>query len=240
MIVGEIKEIIRHPVKSMRGENVQTTTIERYGVYGDRSHAYLDKTKPGKFITASQFSAMVGYAPAFKGEETERIFPQVEVKTPEGKVYLWNDSELLQEIEKESGRKIETIQYEADCVQMGGIWEEHILLVTEPSLQKLASMWGEEIDHRRFRANLVLSLYEDSPFLEETWFGKRLQFGEAVLQIQGYCERCDMINIDPDTYSLDRSLLKTVARKRSNNFGVYASVVQTGKIKVGDQVRVLE
>ncbi len=236
MIAGEIKEIVRHPVKSMRGESVQETTIEAYGIYGDRSHAYLDNTRPGKFVTATQFPAMIGYGAKFIGEESQDVYPAVEVKTPEGKVYRWNDAALLQEIEEKAKREIETIQYKPDYVPMGAIEEEHILLVTEPSLCKLAFIWGEEIDHRRFRANLVLSLYEDTPFAEETWFGKQMKIGEAELQIQRHCERCSIININPATYSLDHTLLKTVARKRNSHFGVYASVIKPGKIKVGDKV----
>ncbi len=61
MLIGHIKEIVRHPVKSFRGESVQQTKIMEYGLYGDRSHAYIDETKDGDFLTITQFQEMVRY-----------------------------------------------------------------------------------------------------------------------------------------------------------------------------------
>ncbi|KPU52578.1 hypothetical protein AN402_1642 [Bacillus wiedmannii] len=33
MLIGHIKEIVRHPVKSFHGENVNQTKIMEYGLY---------------------------------------------------------------------------------------------------------------------------------------------------------------------------------------------------------------
>ncbi len=52
MVIGQIKEIVRHPVKSFRGESVQKTKVMEYGLYGDRSHVFMDETRPGKFLTS--------------------------------------------------------------------------------------------------------------------------------------------------------------------------------------------
>ena len=49
MLIGHIKEIVRHPVKSFHGETFQQTKIMEYGLYGDRSHAFLDDTRQGNF-----------------------------------------------------------------------------------------------------------------------------------------------------------------------------------------------
>ena len=46
-----------------------------------------------------------------------------------------------------------------------------------------------------------------------------------------------MVNIDPDTASKDHRVMKTIVRLNKNNAGVYASVVRTGTIRVGDRVR---
>jgi uncharacterized protein YcbX len=43
--IGEIIQINRYPVKSFAGESLTTSKIEAYGVYGDRSHAFIDETK---------------------------------------------------------------------------------------------------------------------------------------------------------------------------------------------------
>lgn len=87
MFVGHVKEIVRHPVKSMRGENVDHTKIMDYGLYGDRSHAYLDETRQGNFLQITQFQEMVRYQARFVGEESLEEYPDVEVVTPDGKAF---------------------------------------------------------------------------------------------------------------------------------------------------------
>lgn len=241
MLIGKIKEIMRHPVKSFCGENVQQTRIMEYGLYGDRSHAFLDETRQGKFLTITQFPEMVRYKARFVGEESIEEYPKVEIVTPEGKVFSWENQELFKEIEHKSKRKISPITYSPSHVPLGAIEEEHIQLVTDASLNKLKEMWGSfAVDHRRFRPNLLIDLQEKIPFIEETWFGRRIKIGSEVeIQLKRHCERCMIITVNPDNAEKDSTLLKTVVKERNNHFGVYASVIKTGKIHVGDEVLLL-
>lgn len=102
-------------------------------------------------------------------------------------------------------------------------------------------MGEEEIDYRRFRPNLLLSLKDKIPFAEENWFGKRLKIGQEVeIQLNRHCERCMIITVDPDSAERNASLLKTIVKERNNFFGVYASVVKTGDIQVGDDVFLID
>jgi uncharacterized protein YcbX len=48
--------------------------------------------------------------------------------------------------------------------------------------------------------------------------------------------RCMMLNLDPDTAEQDARVMKTVVRLNKNTAGVYATVVRTGTIRVGDPV----
>ncbi|WP_026701577.1 MOSC domain-containing protein [Salibacterium aidingense] len=241
MLVGQIEEIVRHPVKSFRGESVDQTKIMEYGLYGDRSHAYLDDTKKGNFLTITHFSEMVRYKAEFIGEESMDEYPEVNVTTPEGKVVDWKDPELIEEIENKSNRKISTIDYSPSHVPIGPIAVEHILLATDASLDQLKELWGkEEVDSRRFRPNLFISLQEKVPFIEEEWIGRRIKIGADVeLEFVGHCKRCMIITVNPDNAERDSSLHKTVIQERNNNFGVYASVIKTGDIHVGDEVHIL-
>lgn len=241
MLIGHIKEIVRHPVKSFHGESVQKTKVMDYGLYGDRSHAFLDETRPGKFLTITQFQEMVRYKARFTrfiGEELLEEYPKVEIITPDGKVFYWGVEELTKEIENKSKRKVSPISYTPLHVPIGAIEEEHIQLVTDASLNKLKEVWGKkEINYQRFRPNLLISLKDKVPFIEEQWFGKRMKIGQNVeIQLKRHCERCMIINVDPDDAERDSSLLKTVVKERNNHFGVYASVMKTGEIHVGDEV----
>ncbi|MEQ2528454.1 MOSC N-terminal beta barrel domain-containing protein [Bacillaceae bacterium CLA-AA-H227] len=242
MLIGHIKEIVRHPVKSFHGESVNQTKIMEYGLYGDRSHAFLDDTRQGKFLTITQFPEMARYKARFVGEELMDKYPKVEIMTPEGKILNWGDEELNKEIENKSDRKISPITYLPSYVPLGAIEEENIQLVTDASLDKLKEIWGKtEVNHRRFRPNLLLTLKEKIPFIEENWFGKRMKIGREVeIQLKRHCERCMIITVDPDNAERDSTLLKTVVKERNNHFGVYASVIKTGEIHVGDEVLLIE
>ncbi|SEU04960.1 hypothetical protein SAMN05421676_11616 [Salinibacillus kushneri] len=242
MLVGHIKEMVRHPVKSFRGESVQQTKIMEYGLYGDRSHAYLDDTKKGNFLTITQFPEMVRYKAGFVGEESMEEYPKVKVMTPEGKVFDWRDQELIKEIENKSNRKISTIEYSPTHVPIGPIAVENILLATDASLDKLKELWGkDQVDSRRFRPNLFISLKDKVPFIEEEWIGRRFKIGtEVEMEFVGHCKRCMIITVNPENAERDSSLHKTVIKERNNNFGVYASVIKKGDIKVDDEVHLLD
>lgn len=242
MLIGHIKEIVRHPVKSLRGESVQKNKVMDYGLYGDRSHAYVDDTKNGDFLTITQFQEMVQYKARFVGEESMEKYPKVEVTTPEGKVWEWKEQALIEELENKSNRKISTKEYTPSHVPIGPIAVEHVLLATDASLDKLNELWGkEEVDLRRFRPNLFISLKEKKPFIEEEWMGRHIKIGtEVEMQFVGHCPRCMIITVDPDNAERDPGLHKTVIKERNNNFGVYASVIKTGDVHAGDEVHLLD
>lgn len=242
MLIGHIKEIVRHPVKSFYGESIKETKIMEYGLYGDRSHAFLDETRKGKFLTITQFPEMTRYKAKFVGEELMEEYPKVEIITPEGKVINWGDKELIKEIEHKSKRKVSLVTYTPLHVPLGAIEEEHIQLVTDASLDKLKEIWGKtEVDSRRFRPNLLISLKEKIPFIEEEWFDKRIKIGKEVeIQLKRHCERCMIITVNPNNAEQDSTLLKTIVKERNNHFGIYASVLKTGKIHIGDEVLLFE
>mgnify|MGYP002655726281 CR=1 FL=1 len=237
MLIGHIKEIVRYPVKTFYGESVKKTNVMDYGLYGDRSHAYLDESRPGKYLTITQFPKMVRYKAEFTGEENENLFPPVRITTPDGKRIPWDDKELLKEMEDHSSRKITPVKYSPVHVPVGAIEEENILLVTDASLQKMKEMWGKEkMDFQRFRPNLVISLIKEDPFAEEKWFGKTMKIGSAEIKVKRHCERCMIITVDPESGERDSSLHKKVISERDNHFGVYSSVMKTGEISAGDAV----
>jgi uncharacterized protein YcbX len=49
-------------------------------------------------------------------------------------------------------------------------------------------------------------------------------------------ERCMMVNLDPETAAQDARVMKAVVRLNQNFAGIYATVVRTGPIHVGDSV----
>ncbi|WP_455660900.1 MOSC domain-containing protein [Pradoshia sp.] len=240
MLVGHVKGLMRHPVKSFTGEEVKQTYVMPYGLYGDRSHAYRDLTRSDKFLTITQAPQMACYTAAFDGEDDLEHYPPITVRTPDGTALKWDDPRLIEELVSLSGRSIQPVHYTTDAVPIGPLEEDHLLLVSDASIQSLSEEWGKTLDYRRFRPNILLSLTEQQPFIEEQWFGKTLLIGNTVkISINKPCERCMIITVDPETGVRDPSLLKIVTKSRQNHFGVYASVITTGPIHIGDEIHLL-
>lgn len=238
MKVGTVREIVRHPIKSFHGENVSNTRIMDYGLYGDRSHAFIDNSNKGKYLTITQFQELARYHARFKEEESMNGYPIVEVETPEGKLLDWEDDALRLELERKSGRSLSPIRFTPTAVPIGAIERAPLHIVSASSIAEMERLWGEgTIDWRRFRPNLLLTFDDETPFVEETWCGREVKIGqEAIIRLEGLCDRCMIITVDPENGSKAPSLLKTVVKERRKHFGVYASVLKTGNIQVGDSI----
>ncbi|WP_026074501.1 MOSC N-terminal beta barrel domain-containing protein [Brevibacillus massiliensis] len=92
--LGSISAIYRYPVKSFRGEKLQEAQVFRFGLYGDRSHAFIDEKSPVRHLTAKHVPQLIEYQPVCTSSGDETTFPDIQVMTPEGRVYAWGDERL--------------------------------------------------------------------------------------------------------------------------------------------------
>jgi len=113
------------------------------------------------------------------------------------------------------------------------------------SLHALARALGVDgVDERRFRMNFgIAGLGEHE---EDEWLGRRVRLGEAVVVPHGNVGRCAVTTQNPDTGTPDLDTLKALAAYRGDvetteplPFGVYASVPQPGRVRVGDTVELV-
>jgi uncharacterized protein YcbX len=239
MFIGEISQIYRYPVKSFAGESLDSILIEKYGLYGDRSHAIIDHSKEGwrRFITARQIPGMLNYKAHFGPPTSHTQFPELTLTAPDGRQLSWND-ELIEEFQQhyEAPISLERHTPQSDLLAVD---DSSILIITESSMRELAEKWDKPVDPRRFRANFVITLKQDIPFAETDWVNRQFAAGSAVFQVNKPCERCTVITIDPDQLSKDNSLLMLLHEEHDKQFGMYASVIKTGTISMGDQVRLI-
>jgi uncharacterized protein YcbX len=237
-ILASVQQLFRYPVKSLQGETLKRCKIGKYGLPGDRTHAFVDETRPGKFITCASFPELLFYKAEVIGNKKEDQCYDTKITSQDGRTFNWNDKELLAEIKQLTNRIFSPIQYHPLQTEHA-YWEGHVLITTDSSLRKIEQIWGNEIDIRRFRPNIHLSIESDDPFLEESWIGKKISVGSVTFEINKACTRCSYINIDPETLAVDPSLLKLVVNENNNNFGVYATVIESGEVTIGDKISVL-
>jgi uncharacterized protein YcbX len=132
-----------------------------------------------------------------------------------------------------------------------------LLLLSRQSLRSLARRSpGSLVDLRRFRPNLLVDLpepgdaaptkgpaatdgEEGQEFPELSWVGRRVQVGGAVIEVSEPCIRCVMISRPTADLPGDRDMQKVVVRQLRHTMGVYAKVVEPGRVEEGDTVGVL-
>lgn len=234
--IGIISQINRYPVKSFAGESLNSVRLQSYGLLGDRSHAFVDDTKEGwsRYITARQIPAMLNYR-AELDTSSDLEIPQVKITGPDGRIHQW-DEQLLEEIQALSDGIISSERYSLNSQEQLAVDDGSILIITDRSIKKLEQLWGKRLDKRRFRANFLLTLYSEVNANESDYIGKRFTIGNAELSIQSLCKRCTIITIDPENLERDPTLLKKLQESMDLTFGMYASVVTVGTIRVGDLV----
>ena len=111
-----------------------------------------------------------------------------------------------------------------------------LLIMTTASLNAMTAATAESnFDVRRFRPNILLDTDADG-FVENSWVGRRLQVGSAILQINAICPRCVMTTHGFADLPKDPRVMRHLVRQNEGNLGVYASIEQSGNIKLGDQV----
>jgi len=113
-------------------------------------------------------------------------------------------------------------------------------LMTTATLDRLRVLYPQgRFEVRRFRPNIVVETGTgEKDFVEDAWIGHILAIGDAVrLSITGPCPRCVMTTLPQGDLPADTGILRTAARHNRAKVGVYASVLQGGRIRRGDSVR---
>ena len=113
-------------------------------------------------------------------------------------------------------------------------------LLTTATLDRLRELYPPgRFEVRRFRPNIVVETPNgEKDFVEDAWIGQILAIGDAVrLSITGPCGRCVMTTLPQGDLPRDTGILRTAAQHNRANVGVYASVLQGGKVRRGDSVR---
>ena len=113
-------------------------------------------------------------------------------------------------------------------------------LLTTATVDRLRELYPQgRFEVRRFRPNIVVETANgERDFVENAWIGQILAIGDAVrLSITGSCGRCVMTTLPQGDLPRDTGILRTAAQHNRANVGVYASVLQGGKARRGDSVR---
>lgn len=235
--IGQVEAIFRYPVKSMAGERVDLASMGWKGIDGDRRLAIRRTQERSGFpwLTAGRMPDLLLFTPV---RHEDGDLP-THVRMPEGMEMPVFGDELAAEIERRHGAPVQMMHLR------DGIFDEaSISVITTDTVGEIGRLAGTDADVRRFRPNILIRLLRPGPFQEDTWVGGVLSFGEPGegprVSVTMRDERCSMVNYHPDSGRSAPEILKSIVRTNQTNAGIYATVISTGHLAIGQTVRFQE
>jgi uncharacterized protein YcbX len=246
--------ISRTPVKALALQHLEEAELGEGGVEGDRRfylvgeagrlisnkdfpafqliHASYDEANETLTFTLTDGREVTGTVE--RGEEVETTFHK---RPRSARLVLGPWSGVLSELAGEPLRLVEPSTSAVDRGRNGAA-----TLLATASLGALGAQLGvDSLDGRRFRMNFGVEGLEAHE--EDTWLGRRVRVGDAVVIPNGNVGRCVITTQNPDTAISDLDTLKGLAAYRRDietteplPFGVHAAVAAPGRVRVGDPV----
>ncbi|HEY3312623.1 MAG TPA: MOSC N-terminal beta barrel domain-containing protein [Anaerolineales bacterium] len=256
-----------YPVKSMRGQDVDSARVERMGLENDRRFMVVDAD--GVFLTQREHARMALIKPVLKPGSLNLAAPGMDELTfatrRMGKsmlVDIWRSSGVhaidqgdpaAEWLTAFLGQPARLVRFADDHRRLVDPTyalqpDDHVgfadgfplLIISQESLEDLNSRMEKPIPMNRFRPNLVVSGV--LPFAEDTW--RRIRIGQVEMALVKPCARCNIPTIDQDTGEAGKEPNTTLAKYRRVNgkvmFGVNVIPVSTGRLQLGDALEVLE
>ena len=171
--VGHVREIVRYPIKSMAGIPTDSAFVGWHGLEGDRRFAFrrLNDKSGFPWLTASRLPELLLYQPHGLDENADEPTP-THVRTPEGMNLALGSAELQNSVAEKFGSAVELMKLKH------GIFDEaSVSVINLATIAAIGVEAGQDLDTRRFRANIVIAADATEPFQEDTWIGGRLVFG---------------------------------------------------------------
>src|SRR5262245_20543482 len=244
------------PVKGMALEQRSEVQLEAGGVRGNRRFHVIDGD--GRLLNGKQLGELQQVA-ALWSEEKGMLalrFPDgsiaegtVELDVPvstsfygrevEGRIVAGPWREALTSF---AGRDLLLVQAvdAGDAVDRG---PASVTALSTGSLEAMREAAGirEPIDPRRFR--MLFGVDGVAPHEEDSWVGRSIRIGDAIVDFRGNVGRCIVTSRHPETGVRNLPTLDVLAEYRSDvrtterlPFGVWGAVSEPGLVRLGDVV----
>jgi uncharacterized protein len=110
-----------------------------------------------------------------------------------------------------------------------------VSIINLGSLRAMENLVGQPVHPLRFRANLYVEgwpAWHEFDLLDQT-----LVIGDARLKVVKRITRCAAVNVDPETAARDLNIPQALMRRLGHNeCGIYAEVIESGAIGLGDTI----
>ena len=249
----KVTEIWRYPVKSMLGEQIDQANVGPGGIQGDRRWAVVDAGS-GVSLSAKRYADLLRCRAWTSDTEVIIRLPDG-AENPAGSAEVARGlSDLLgREVTTRSADATKTIQHEFPTAITEGegepfLWEPGteaffdctpLQLLTTGTLFELQRLRPASIFHRaRFRPNFLVDTNEIG-FVEDNWVNKDVALGSLKCQVIDHTQRCVMVTRAQEDLPRDTEVIRTILKSNDGNAGVALQSPDSGLLRCGAEVEVL-
>ena len=205
---GTVVSLWRYPVKSMMGEELNSSYVTDRGLVGDRTYAVIDK-QSGKVASAKnprKWGKLFDFRSVFlDSPQTIENIPPVRITFPDGINIMSDYGDIDYSLSKTFDREVRLMKassleksiYEEYWPDIDGLAQRQkvtdetmpsqtffdiavIHLLTTATINRLRELYPEgRFEVRRFRPNIVIeSASMEKDFVENSWVGKIITIGK--------------------------------------------------------------
>jgi uncharacterized protein YcbX len=226
-----VLRVARYPVKSMGGEALPVAELGPRGLLFDREYAVYGED--GKLASGKHSRRFRRMDPVFDLVAAKRAGSTV-VTLADGTDVVVGQPDSNAVLSQHFGEQVRLLR-ETDVMHQD---QAQLSIVGSATLDELGRHEGDgrPLDPRHLRVNVLVRT--DRPYAEEDWVGHDLAIGPVRVHVLEPIERCRMVGVAQFGLPARGGMLKTISEHHDLLAGVYASVVHTGTISVGDVVAV--
>jgi uncharacterized protein YcbX len=246
------------PVKAMALVQLETAMLMKTGITGDRAFAVLDQED--RLVNGKRLGPLARIRPEF-----DPVRRTLTLRFPDGRVAAgtvelgpahvapfrsrprvvqplvgpWSDAVSAW---ANQPLRVVALAEPGDGADRG----PSVTLLSKAALRELAGAGGldEPLDPRRFR--MTFGIDGVDAYAEDSWIGRSVRIGGAVVRVAGNVGRCAVTTQDPDTGEPTFDTLRILKDRRGSletteplPFGVWSKVVTPGLVRLGDALVVI-
>ena len=197
-------------MKSMMGEELNSSYVTERGLIGDRTYALIDQ-KTGKVASAKnprKWGKLFDFRSVFIDQpQVVKNIPPVRITFPDGTNIFSDQDDIEYTLSKVLGQEVRLMRanlerpsYEEYWPDIDGLAHREkvtdetmpsqtffdiavVHLLTTSTIDRLRELYPEgRFEARRFRPNIVIeSASEEKDFIENLWIGKKIAIGEEIV-----------------------------------------------------------
>ncbi len=258
---GTIRQLLIYPIKGLTPHPCQSVTlVVNHGIKGDRAFALLFDEGQLKNIEMTQVPWMKKQNFAVQNDwpQLAALDCHFQAETQELSIKYLNRELMRVNLKRLEDRErisdfftgylaaltpTKTARHpQKSPLKLVGSWEQntrypdrhqgHLSLISQATLDDLRDRVQQPVNLHRFRPNIVLEGL--LPWQEFELVGQQLNLGAAKIEITARINRCNNIEVNPETGCQDLPLLSVLKESQGHQqTGVLAQVIQSGTVQLG-------